>query len=444
MRKYIAGLALISSFSLANEITINDVLAKQEQELYKKGLYLFKSKNYEKSYEIFNKLFLVNLDDILINYYLGRNAYELKKYEEAVSAYDRILIQKPNNDRVRVELGQTYLAMGLWAQALDEFTKASQGELPLQVKQRIEKTVAILNDKQTKSIFTIYSLFAMIYDSNINNSSEINAFDIYSPDLNTNLTVNNNSKKESAMIYQAVASLNYKYKLEDDLIWDNNLTSVNLKYINHKEKDVNIVSFTTGPMYYTKNYKTAISLIVDKILLAHENYQFNYYLRPEYTRSLSNNTMYIGALKVGRTNYSELTNSDAKIWEFSNAFRYLSDDFGLFNFKADYGSEKEVNSQRDDVSNDYYNFSISNAYNLFEDYTLQTNINYKHTKFDDVNVLFESKRRDIKKDFSLSLEKKLTDTSVVNLGTTYTKRDSSHEPSSYDKYTVKLSLYMSF
>ena len=246
------------------------------------------------------------------------------------------------------------------------------------------------------------------------------------------------------MIYQAVASLNYKYKLEDDLIWDSNLTSVNLKYINHKEKDVNIVSFTTGPMYYTKNYKTAISLIVDKILLAHENYQFNYYLRPEYTRSFTNSTMYIGALKVGRTNYSELTKSDAKVWELSNTLRYLSDDYGLFNFKADYGSEKEVNSQRDDVSNDYYNLSISNSYNIIEDYTLLTNVSYKYTKFDDVNALFLSKRRDIKKDFSLGIEKQLTNSSVLNLGTTFTKRDSNHPTSTYDKHTVKLSLYMSF
>ncbi len=417
---------------------------QQEKTLYKQGLAFYKKKDFKKSYEIFNKLFLTNLDNILINYYLGRSAFQLKKYEFAVSAYDRILIQKPENHRVRVELGQTYLHMGLWAQALEEFTKVSGASLPRQVEQRVQKTIEILKNKQKKSIFTIYSLFAMIYDSNINNSSNIGTFDIYSPNLDSNITVSNSAKEESAMIYQAVGSFNYKYKLSDELILDNNLSSINLKYANHKEKDVNIVSLNTGPMYYTKNYKTAMTLIVDKVFLGHKTHQFNYYLRPEYTRSFSEKTMYIGAVKAGRVNFKNTPDLDAKVIELSNNIRYLSDDFGLFNFKATIGKEIEINKTRTDVSYDYYDLFLGNSINIFDSYTLMNNINYKISNFNDYDQNFQAKRKDKKFDYSVGVEKQVTNNAVLNLGTTYTKRDSNQKPSIYSKYIVKLSLYMSF
>lgn len=447
MKKFLITLTflfLTHSYGAVEMPSVFTATAKQEQIFYNEGVKFYKKKDFEKSYEIFNKLFLTNLDNILINYYLGRSAFQLEKYEFAVSAYDRILIQQPENHRVRIELGQTYLHMGLWAQALDEFTKVSEGKLPTQVKQRVEKTIALLKDKQKKSIFTIYSLFAMIYDSNINNSSDIGTFDIYSPNLNNNITVSNSAKEESTMIYQAVGSFNYKYKLSDELIWDNNLSSINLKYNNHKEKDVNIVSFNSGPMYYTKNYKTAMTVIVDKVFLGHKTHQFNYYLRPEYTRSFSEKTMYIGAIKVGRINFKNTPDLDAKVIEFSNNLKYLSDDFGLFNLKATIGKEMEINKTRTDVSYDYYDFFLGNSINIFDNYTLMSNVNYKISNFNDYDQNFQAKRKDKKVDYSIGIEKQVANNAVLNLGTTYTKRDSNQEPSNYSKYIIKLSLYMSF
>lgn len=437
-------LIIITLLFLTQGFSLENMTIKQEQLLYKKGLGFYKQKNFKKSYEIFNKLFLINLDDILINYYLGRSAFELKEYEFAVSAYDRILIQQPQNHRVRIELGQTYLQMGLWAQALDEFTKVTGSDLPKQVEQRVQKTITLLENKQKKSISTFYSLFAMIYDSNINNSSNIGTFDIYSPDLNSNITVSSSSKEESAMIYQAVGSFNYKYKLNDELILDNNLSSINLKYNNHKDKDVNIVSLNSGPMFYTKKYKSALALIVDKVFLGHKSYQFNYYLKPEYTTTFNKKTVYIGAIKAGRVNFKNSPELDVKIVEFSNNIRYLSDDFGLFSFQGIIGKESKINSTRTDVSFDYYSFFIGNSINIFDKYRLTTNINHKISKFTDYDQNFQEKRKDKKTDYSIGIEKQITKNSVLNLGTTYTKRDSNQEPSEYSKYIIKLSLYMSF
>lgn len=441
-------LILIYIIFLTNSFAIDDIfknsILKQERTSYEKGIILYKKKEFKKAYEIFNKLFITNLDNIFINYYLGRSAYELKLYEFAVSAYDRILMQEPQNNKVRLELAQTYLSMGLWAQSLDEFIKVSEGKLPKQLKQRVEKTIALLKNKQRKSIFSFYSLFAMIYDSNINNSSDIGAFDIYSPNLSTNITVNNSTKKESAMIYQVVGSFNYKYKIEDKLIWDNNLSSINLKYDDHKDKDINIISLNSGPMYYTKNYKTTLIFTFDKLYLGQKDYQSNFYIRPEYTTSLTEKSMYLCGIKIGRVNYDNNSDLDAKIFEVTNTFRYISDNYGLFSFRTNVGKEIEVNKIRTDVSYNYFDFFLANSISVFDEYTFITTAGYKVSRFNDYDENFKLKRRDKKRDFSVAIEKQIANNTVVNIGTTYTKRNSNQEPSVYSKYILKVSFYMTF
>lgn len=444
MKKLLLIPTLLFSLSYGETDNIFNTTVQQERNLYKSALKYYKNKNYKKSYELFNELFQTNLDNILVNYYLGRSAFMLKEYEFALSAYERILMQQPNNHKVRLELAQTYIHMGLWAQALNEYTIVSKKELPVNIKQRVEKTIELLKNKEKRSSISLYALLSMVYDSNINNTSKIGSFDIYSSQLDTNLIVDNSSKKESAMVYQAVANLNHKYKLSDSFIWDSNLTSINLKYVNHKDKDINMISFSTGPVNYKKKYKTSLSFIVDKVFLGHNPYQFNYYIKPTYTRSITKKLVYNVSLKAGRVNFRDSPDLDAKVIELANSLGYLSNSFGLFNLKATVGKEIEVNKPRTDVTYNYYDFLIGNSLSIFDNYKLMTSANYKVSKYKDYDTNFQIKREDKKRVFSIGLERQIGKNMGVSLGSTYTKRDSNQEPSQYSKYTAKLSFYMSF
>jgi len=78
-------------------LIISTNIYASESKLYFKdkiemGKSYFKTANYEKSYEIFKNLFSDNPENQLINFYLGRSAFELKKYEEAVFTFQRLLI----------------------------------------------------------------------------------------------------------------------------------------------------------------------------------------------------------------------------------------------------------------------------------------------------------------------------------------------------------------
>jgi tetratricopeptide (TPR) repeat protein len=92
----------------SNSNNKNTHLEKQIITAYKTALNYYKNKNYQESYKLFNILFKKNLNDPNINFYLGRNAFELQKYQEALVAYERVLFEKPDSLRTQFEVGKTH------------------------------------------------------------------------------------------------------------------------------------------------------------------------------------------------------------------------------------------------------------------------------------------------------------------------------------------------
>lgn len=418
---------------------------KEYKTLYTKALKHYKDKEYEVSYKLFNQLFLDNLDNILINYYLGRSAYFTHRFEFALSAYDRILIQEPNNMRVRVELGQTYLKMGLWAQALEEFTNVSKGNLPPKVKQRVMRNIELLNNKQKNYQFTTYANVTWMYDSNISNISDISTYDIYVPATGAKQELTNSSTKEAAAIIQSVASLNYKYKVNDAVVLDNVFTFANLKYLNHKEKDLQVFSLNVKPTYYMKDYRLSLGLNASRVRLGHVSYQNSYFFDPAVLVSLGKRSLYETGVRLSRTGYygSNLV-LDAKSVEWHNLFRYVSEDYGLIGWAMNIGRENEVNEVRNDVSYNYYDTSLSHNYEVIKGYNLSTSLGYKRANYVELDTTYNILRKDNNYTASLSIDKKFTKHIIGSLGTTYTKRDSNIGLFDYDKYVIRLGVSVNF
>jgi tetratricopeptide (TPR) repeat protein len=430
---------------LAQESSSKVFIKKQYKTKYTQALKHYKNEEYEKAYVLFNELFLDNLDNILINYYLGRSAYFLEKYEFALSAYERILIQDPNNHRVRIELGQTYLKMKLFPQSLLEFTAVSKGNLPPKVKERVMKNIELLSNREKKYQLTPYAYMALMYDSNISNISEIREYDIYNPFFNGFIPTTNSSEKEGTMIVQTMVGLNYKYKLDDNLIWDNGIALANLKYNNHKEKDLQIFSFNSKPTYYMKDKRMSMNMSASRVRLGHASYQNTYDITPAVLFSVNKRTLFQTGVKLKRSDfYGENYTLDAKTVEWQNTLRYITQDYGLFGLGVNIGRENEVNEDRTDVTYNYYDVSVTNNYEIIKDYTLSNGIKYQRSNYAEFETTFQEYRKDNTYNYNIALEHKLSKDMVLSLGTSYTKRNSNITLYDYDKYVIKMSLYMNF
>ena len=154
---------------------------------YTKALLLYKDKNYLKAYKLFLELSSKNLSDPNINFYLGRSAFELKKYSEAIVAFENVLFQKPDSTRVKFEMARAYFlnhqynaSKNMFLKVLDD--KNSSDKLN-DIAKKYLKAIAL---KEQKHFINGVVIAGVGYDSNINNSSKYRVFNnVYIEDIDS-------------------------------------------------------------------------------------------------------------------------------------------------------------------------------------------------------------------------------------------------------------------
>lgn len=418
--------------------------ASLDMELYNKALGEFQAKNYQESYRDFSLLFTENMDNLLVNFYLGRSAYELGEYESALSAYERVLLYDPNNTRTRVELAQTYLQMKLFAQARKEFEIALESDLPLEVRKRVEARIAFLEQKETRHFFDISLFTGLIYDSNVNATTDRGSFEIYNPYLGTNMMIQSDEEADATLIAQLFVPVSYKYKLADIFRIDTSVVAGTMRYNDYKNRDIDLASLQVTPAVYLKKYKLSLGLMYDLIYLGHEKYQSNYYLRPALSTLLSNNLLYEVAMQVGEINYELQKERSSEFYSLANSLRYASQSAGIFDFALTLAKEEESYSPRTDVSLFYADLRAANSFDFWSSYMLRTSVLYRYTKYDEEDVNFLTKREDKRLDYSLELQKMFGDNLALSLGGVVSDVASNQKPFEYDKYNIKLNLSYGF
>jgi len=132
---------------------------------------LFKQQKYADAYESFYVLFLNNLQDPNINFYLGQSSFYIGNYDEAISAYERILFVNDNAVRVKLELARTYIASGSFLKAKDILDELNVLQLPENVQANIDRYFELIEEKETKNSFKAIFIASIGYDDNVKNTS---------------------------------------------------------------------------------------------------------------------------------------------------------------------------------------------------------------------------------------------------------------------------------
>lgn len=416
-----------------------------DKKKYEEAFNAYSSKDYKLAFELFDALFFEHMDHLKINYYLAKSAEQLKDYDTAIGAYERILILRPDSAKIHLALANIYMKLAIWPQALSELNKATKLNMPEQLKVRIEDTIKILREREKATIHSFFALTGFMYDSNINNTADIANFTIFSPDLNTMIDVNQGAEEEGATIFQVLGIYNNKYKFTKDFILDSTLNLYHQKYINHKDKDIHLASLSIKPTYFAKSYAFAMNFSFDKFNLGHKSYQENFYIKPQVTFSLAKQAILTTGVTYGNINYEEVNKlRDYDSFTSHNSLKYIFEEAGLLQVDVDIGKDNEVHDTRTDVEKWHYLTKVFHSYNVYEDYVLNSVVSYKLTKYNDRDVNFESKREDHRYIGSLGVQKELNKHITMTVGVDYTKNDSNHSPSTYDKYTVKTNFFIKF
>ena len=265
-------LLVFFTFSLA------DVSDNKDLDIeYKKALNTFKKGNYSLSYDEFYKLFLLKMDNIKYNFYLGRSAFELKYYEEAQSIFERILLYKPDSTRTKLELARTYYELDMNKDSIDLFNEIkNQKNIPNEVKEKIDYFLKLNESKMKKHFLSGSFILGASFDDNINNDSFNDSF--YIPYYNLNIPAN---IKESDITHNQILSLNYRYKEDDDLLFKIDSFLYNQMYKKHSDKNIQIIGFSPKiSKTYNKKIIIDYGIFIDNMWEGKENDLRSYGLNP--------------------------------------------------------------------------------------------------------------------------------------------------------------------
>lgn len=159
---------------------------KKKVMTYRQALELYKQKKYQASYQAFLQLVSTDYGNVNYNYYLGRSAFFIKDYHEAIGAYERILISYPHNQRAKLELGRMYYELGDFVQSKRYLMEVLDSNAPETVKNNIRVYLARMSaiDNKPHNSVRARLLGSVFYDSNLNYSPQSDNFQLPSGTLN--------------------------------------------------------------------------------------------------------------------------------------------------------------------------------------------------------------------------------------------------------------------
>lgn len=137
------GVSALASDTALNQKSLDDAVA-----LYNQG-------NYASAYKKFYDLYELKSDEPVVNFYLGRCATELKKYDEAILAFERVVAVDPNHARSRMEMARVYMEEGSYDIAEVELKNTLEYNLPENIKVQVHTLLSAIEKSRKNTLLTL-------------------------------------------------------------------------------------------------------------------------------------------------------------------------------------------------------------------------------------------------------------------------------------------------
>lgn len=434
--KRIVILSILASSLIFAQESIEDIKLK--------GLEFYKSNNYQLAIDEFSKIKDYNQSSS-IDFYLARSYYETAQYEKALAIFERIQINEPENKRVKLEIAQTYLMLDSYETAKIGFQELlDDSSIPDVVKSNIETRLKQIDEKSTKHSFASTFLFGWGQDSNINNTTSSNNFNINVANLGL-INVNSPDKVKSTF-YETALLFNHMYNYDDTLSFRNGLTFYKQDFTKDNSKQLDVISLNTSSILKDGDLAYIATLGLDNVLYGDNHYMNDYSFSPKISYVIDPSLIYETNLKFLNKKFVNVEDEGNNSWvyEYQNRLLTQTQNFGIFDLGLVFGKENPEKKIRYDVSKDYVSLLFGNTYQINDDYTLGSNVSFTNNNYKDLNPSFNDKRKDDIYNFMLNLSYAYSKDMTIALIYNYVNQNSNQTPTDYDKDIIKTSIYYSF
>lgn len=440
MKKIISLSILCSGLLFANSIAVQNLLNAQA---------FYEKKDYQNSYTLLKDLNLSSADATeesiaKLNFYLGRSAFELGKFQEAYAAFERVLIIQPNHTRARLEFARTLYMLKMYEDAKMEFQKVRNSGVPEPIRQNIDLFLTQIDKATQKHALSQVLMFGIQYDTNVNS---VYGSEYLLPTSIGNIAIN--SKEKSDHFFEQMYLANHRYDFGDTggYSWDSTFLLYAQQYDETHNKNIEFSSFTTGPTYSAAKYSFSIPVSYERLRYASETYLHAGSLGFKYTRFLSDTLLLNNSYnyKIKRNLIPGNEKSDSNVKEVSLGFYKILTDKSALNTTYTYSQERKDNSGVDvNVEKNKNNLNFTYSYTFNELY--KTSVSYLHeeSNYRQNNALFGSKREDIINNVTLGLTRTISKNSSMNAKYTRGNTNSNQEEYEYDKNIYGLNYMYQF
>lgn len=250
-------------------------VGKGKKKRYAEAKRLFQNKNYEKAYEVFKALYLKDMQNPSINFYLGLSAFWLGKYEEAIAAFERVTMINPKAYRAKLEAARAYYRLGMLKKAKSLFLSVKD-KVPKSVQKNIDKYLLLIEKGRKKHFFSGTLIAGVNYDSNIYNVAVDNVLSDKIP----NYKINNTAK--SGWAAQEVLSTSYAYAYTNTVRFKADTLLFNKNIFKYHDMDIALLMFTPAvSVSYKNTMNVDFALFANKIWLAKKHLMYNYGVNPK-------------------------------------------------------------------------------------------------------------------------------------------------------------------
>ena len=416
---------------------------RDDKKIFQDAVSNFNAKNYQKSFELLSTIFLRHLSDEQMNFYLGRSAFELKMYDVALSAYERILISKPDNLRTRLEAARTLFHLKSFKDSKKEFASIAKLDLSKNVRANVERYLLLLEKLTKKKSLSGMFMGGISYDSNANNGALENSY--YLPIINDVLP---GTKKDGDTAHQEVVMLNHIRPLgnSEKFAIKNSVMLFAKTMTDQSDKNVVLTGWTPSLLYKTKKMSAELALGYNTMWFGSDSYLSTLMFNPKFNY-IVNKTLSISGQYRWQKKKNEIAKNSQRDSNVKGVNIVMSKKlpYGI-KLSASYGLDKErrIRGARTDVNQDINSYSL--AINKAWDKTLSFNVgyNFRNPQYKEIDRSFFTKREDKSKTYSLGFTKKLEKTLVVNGKYARVKNLSNQGPFSYEKDIVGLNIIKLF
>ena len=313
---------------------------------------------------MFKKLFQKDLSNPNINFFLGRSAYKLKKYEEALAAYKRIVIIDEKAYRVKLEMARCYQQLGLLKDAKKMFIDV-RANVPANVQKNIDIYLAAIEAKRKKHFFGGAVILGVNYDSNIYSVTVDNTLS----DKISNLTLNN--KASSGLANQEVVSANYAYAKSKDIKYKADFIFFNKSIFKYHDMDILLAQVTPAVwVKYNDRLSVDYAIFANKIWLSLKPLMSNWGINPKMQYIYSKTLKLNGAFK-----YQFQKNAPANENRDNHTYSLALGAQKILKKGLSFGVKTKVDMVRETKTGEVADLNEV-AYNLYE---LTLNLNYNVT-----------------------------------------------------------------